>query len=154
MHIIEVECICKVCGEPFTVKQSCRDMLEVEIQSRKILNRRKPVCSTCYFAEKKAQAEEKVSKMGLPELIGRSEKQIEYALSLRTRYITSHEVQINRVQNELARINEELLKKAAKIRKTDEEGYLEEALDRVGLKKAYLCLTEVNAQRLIDNLKE
>ena len=153
MHIIEVECVCKLCQQKFTVKKQCRDMLDVEIQCKKISNRRSPICPKCYRAEKDAADMKYIDSLGLPDLIGGSSRQIDYADSLRKKYIMAHLAQITRVRNELLRVNPSLLANAATANGVYEEDYLEDALDRVGLKAAYLCVTEINAQRLIDHLK-
>lgn len=102
MEYVEVELICKTCKEPFTYKRSCHNALEAEILEYKAVHRRKPICPACLKKEQDAAELAKAAEMGLPILMGRSEKQISYALSLRNRYISQHPSALKAAQRNLA----------------------------------------------------
>ena len=152
MELIEVECVCSKCKNPFIVRKECHNKLDAEILEDKLSRRRKPVCPACFKKEQALGAVEMAAKMGLPELIGRTEKQISYAFSLRNSYILQHQGEIKTVKKELGKINPTLIAAVAEEYGISEEECIYQACKEMGIHKGYSCLEEVNAQRLIDIL--
>ena len=155
METVQIDLQCKKCGEFFTVKKLCQTKLDAEIEERRIAKRRNPVCPTCFKVEQFAVAVEKAGKMGLPEIVGFTEKQVKYAFSLRNQYIEKNIGKVKKAKRELDAIKEEKIQSVMEARGyTSEEDCIADAFRKVGLYEAYLCLTEPNASRLILHLKD
>lgn len=155
METVKVTLQCKKCGEFFSVVKMCHTKLDAEIETRRISKRRNPVCAACFKKEQLEAAIEKAGIMGLPEIVGYTEKQINYAFSLRNRYIEKNQEKIKQAQKELdAILNERISPVAKKRGYGNGEDCMADAFRRVGLFEAYICLTEPNASRLILILKD
>lgn len=90
MAIAEFTIICPTCGEEFGVRRKCynrkdADNYEAWVKSHPYN------CPKCYKAAKIAETESKaaefVARVGLPEIVGKSDKQIKFATDLRTKYL-------------------------------------------------------------------
>lgn len=155
METVQVELQCKKCGEFFTVKKMCHTKLDAEIEERRISKRRNPVCPNCFKKEKLEMAIEKAGKMGLPELIGSTDKQISFAFSLRDRYIEKNPYKISKARAELDAIKQQNIQPVTENRGYEtEDDCVADAFRRLDLFEAYLCLTEPNASRIILYLKD
>lgn len=153
MVFAEVELTCKKCGNQFLYKKAFHNEIEADKARYKAAHRRKPMCPACLRAEQEAADLEKAAEMGLPELMGRSDKQISFAFSLRNRYIKDHEGSILRTQRLLDNIDyDKAASQAAEKGFKDPEDLIAAAFRQKGLYLSYLCLTECNAQVLIDQL--
>lgn len=155
METIQIDLQCKSCGETFTVKKMCHTKLDAEIETRRISKRRNPVCPNCFKKEKLKVAIEKASKLGLPEIIGTTDKQISFAFSLRDRYIENNPYKFNRAKMELDAIMQQNIQPVTERRGyEDKDACMADAFRRLDLYEAYLCWTEPNASSLILYLKD
>lgn len=153
------ECRCKECGKVFEVTQICRNCQQAN-EWRKWAERSFVRCPEC---DKKAWSEhgrELASKYNLPEISGASEKQVSYALDLRTRYLAEHEDRVQEVIKMLGELhspeNIEQFSAAVETSGLPEPEYLRERFTKKILwyKCAYLVLMESNARVLIDALTD
>lgn len=149
MVTISVECQCKTCKKTFLFVKECRNGFEAE-KKEKWAKRHKDSCPDCYKASQQEEAIRKAEELGLPELIGRSEKQVQFAFSLRNRYIQKNEKLIQKAQAEIDKLNPQSIALLAQQKDMSQEDCVEEAFERVGLRKAYICLVEQSAQTIID----
>lgn len=150
MVIAEVECVCSKCQKIFIFKKECHNGLDAE-KARRYALKHRDTCPECYAAEQHQLAMDRAVALNLPEIRGRTEKQISFAFSLRDKYITSHEVGIRYAMTQLDKVNPNRIPPAAQKRGLEEEECVEEAFRRVDLHKEFLCLTESDARILIDN---
>lgn len=154
MEIVVVECICKSCGNAFTVQRECHNMLAAELLEEKLQRRRKPICPSCFKKEKHKMAIERAAQLCLPEIIGNSKNQITYAVSLRDEFITKHPSQISKAKQELEKIRYEKVPIVAQKHGMESDTCIAEAFRRIGLYKAYICISEINASFIIEVLKQ
>lgn len=155
METVTVTLLCKKCNEFFTVKKLCHTKLDAEIEERKISKRRHPVCPKCFKEERFQFDLAEATKNGLPEIIGFTDKQIQFAFSLRKRYIDNHPTKMRNAKNEIDAIDPEMMRQVAEahgFKSVDD--CMAEAFRQLDLFEAYICLTEPNASRLILLLKD
>lgn len=153
MEYAEVELVCKKCKTTFVYKKLCHNRHEAEIAEQRAVRRRKPLCPACLRDEQEAAEIVKAAEMGLPELVGRSEKQVSFAFSLRSRYIRKNGAAIRKAQTFLNGIDPARVTEIAeKNGFIDAEDCIAAAFRQRELYLEYLCLTECNAQILIDRL--
>lgn len=154
MEIIEVSLICSKCGNTFEIKKECHNRLDAEMAETQLQRRRKPICPACFKKMKQTQANEDAKRLGLPEIIGCTDSQIAFAFSLRASFCERNIGQIQRASAELNKINPEKLSITAQKYDTDADTLLLDTFTKLGLRKAYICLTEINASKLISILLE
>lgn len=152
MITIDIECICPRCHNTYRYIRECRTPKEAESKTRRA-SKNKDICLDCYKAEQQQKAEELAAILDLPELEGRTEKQIQFAFSLRSRYIESHLKLIQKAKCELNAIQPEAVAVEAQKYSMSEDEVVEAAFSQIDLLKEYLCLTETSARRLIDALR-
>lgn len=151
MITVEVTCTCKECKQEFTCKAECRDEIEANFKYSKFQNR--AICPECVKKENMRKAEEQAKKYKLPVIIGYTDRQIAYASSLRNQYIQKHASEIQYVQEQLEKINPAMISSAAEKRGIDPSLCVEQAFMQIGAGKAYVCLREKSAKRIIEVLK-
>lgn len=151
MIIAEVECVCHICRKIFLFKKECHNGLEAERVNR-YARKHRDTCPACYAEAQQQLAQNRAVALNLPEIVGRSEKQISFAFSLRDKYISAHESSIQYTLKQLDKINPNRIPPVAQKHGIDEEMCVEEAFRRIDLYKEFLCLTENNAQLLIEAL--
>lgn len=155
MEFVEVDLLCKGCGETFTFKKVCQNKIDADIVKQNMIKRRRPLCPKCQRKEQEAANMEKAAKLGLPELMGRSEKQIAYAFSLRNRYACKHEGTIRRAQKYLENMDWDKAEAIYAERGfPSAEALVTEAFRQKGMYPAYLCIAETSAQTIIDVLSQ
>lgn len=92
MAIARFTLTCPTCGQEFEVRKQCTNRKAAD--SYEDWAKAYPYdCPECYKKAKKADAEAKAAKVtahiAMPEITGVSEKQIQFATDLRTKYLTS-----------------------------------------------------------------
>lgn len=149
---VSIDCFCRKCGEIFTVKKEFPNGLEAEIGAKKI-EKQRTLCNECFVSEMQKKNARIAQQLGLPEIVGGSEKQIRFAQSLRERYIQKNEERILYIQAELSKINPAMIPLTAQKHGIPEKTCVPEAFKRIHFEREYICLTENNAKRLIDALR-
>lgn len=150
------------CGHSDTVQLFGKN----EERERKLKWMANSLCPECYKKWKQEKDEstvkEALGNIELPALKG-TEKQIEYAKSLRDEYIikdntpyitspsNSYVIRLDRFLNHLTSEDMERWENLCNKRKVTQDEWKNGAINSV--KKAYACLTEVYAGTLIDKLK-
>lgn len=155
MAIAKIEYVCSVCGETATrrvEKYNSRDAREYEEWFK---SQPEHICPDCYAKHKReAQLKELGEAMKgytLPEIVGKSEKQIKYADDCRTRYLCEH---IEGIKQALKSYNPEkgwannALVNA--VRKAMPEERDADLLTVISGNPAFFYLLETEARRLID----
>jgi hypothetical protein len=93
----KITCKCEICGGTFEHVRNCVNRRDADSYAEWATGH-VTVCPSCYAAEKKAEAASKLNayiaenfgaEHPLPKITGVSEKQIAYAESLRTKFISS-----------------------------------------------------------------
>ena len=161
MAIATVECKCRTCGKMFTVHRKCKNSAEVSY-FEDYAKDRCDECKDCYFARKKAEALEKAQRIieenHLPDITGKSEKQIAYANDLRNRYLSEIEdFQIKKVKKAIRIFgtdawNAEIKEAADKLYGGDIAAANRHVLTQYGIEKYYEIWRESDAGRIIDIL--
>lgn len=161
MAIATVECKCRTCGKMFTVHRKCKNSAEVSY-FEDYAKDRCDECKDCYFARKKAEALEKAQRIieenHLPDITGKSEKQIAYANDLRNRYLSEIEdSQIKKVKKAIKIFgtdawNAEIKEAAEKLYGGDIDAANRHVLTQYGIEKYYEIWRESDAGRIIDIL--
>lgn len=148
-------CTCRACGAEFTKyanKCNRREADAWEAWARNNYN----LCPQCYAAEQDAQGAAEYARMAakydLPQIVGISEKQTDYAADLRRGFIAKFGIRLDSVDSFMAEIKDDIPAYAAKngITETD---VLRMALRNNGLLEAYACRYIADAQELIEILK-
>ena len=154
MEFVEIEVECQRCHKICTLKQECFNGLEAEKFTQKYTSRRyKHFCADCIEQKLHEEAVKRAAEMKLPHIIGVSTKQISYAFKLRDAYVRKNHHSLIHTQNVFSRIDEFKIPQIAVNRRMSEDDLMFEAFKQLGLLREYLCLTEPNAQVLIDHLK-
>ena len=152
MEIARVECFCKNCGDLFVFEKECQNRLEAEALE-KWAAKKKTLCPKCYRGSQQLRTSQLSAELKLPAITG-TEKQIQYAQSLRDRYVTKHEGAVRAALRELEKINPNRIPIVAQERNLRDADCVPEAFWCYGLFKEYICLTENRAQVLITQLRE
>ena len=156
MAIAKIEYVCSVCGETATrrvEKYNSRDAREYEEWFKSLPEH---ICPECYAKHKR---EAQLKELGevlkdytLPEIVGKSDKQIKYADDCRTRYLCEH---IDGIKQALKSYNPEkkswannALVNAVRIAMPEERDA--DLLTAISGNPAFFYLLETEARRLID----
>lgn len=152
-------CKCEFCGKEFYKTNYFHNRQEADNWETLAKGEYKK-CPACCAKEQGDKAVAKASEYPLPEIVGKSEKQINYALSLRARYVSKHETDIKRAQSILAKFNEKSQEDRQKFAEAcnlpqdaGDDAILTEVFKHYHMPYAYLCLSESDAGIIIDALK-
>uniref|UniRef100_A0AAU8B759 Phage protein n=1 Tax=Dulem virus 39 TaxID=3145757 RepID=A0AAU8B759_9CAUD len=152
-------CTCAKCGTKFKREGYGHNRAEAD-RWQEWAEANMTMCGDCYKAEREKASEEKANKYLLPEINGKSEKQINYALSLRKRYINDNESSVKYAQKIMAKYDDmdadkkiQIATKCGLAPDTNDNMILGAVCKSYNVYRAYLCLTESDAGTLIDNLK-
>lgn len=157
-----VMCKCEKCGKEFKKEKICHNRSEAN-SFEEWAKENCTECPECYKARIESQKAEKANvlkeKYNLPEIIGASEKQVNYANSLRDEYIVcakdsfgvSNFDLIDEMRDELNQYPDRIAKKSAQIGLTEQE-YIENKIKRC-YPIEYKLLTMTNAGEIIEILK-
>lgn len=150
-------CTCERCGETFTK--------ENVLQNRSDANRwtewAKATITLCPKCWGKAQREQEAERyealkgeLRLPEITGKSEKQIAFARDLRARYVARHVEELKKMRCQIDNANAEAVAKVMAEEGVDEDGAMRKAFAWMpSLYTQYLALASSSAQELIDQLR-
>lgn len=154
-----VKTICGHCGKEFEAFKKFYKREEAD-KWEEWAKENVTMCPECYAKQKKEEELKRIvdekSKYAFPELAGRSESQINYALNLRDKYIVDYATKLEKAQKGIENVqaNQERIKAIAARTNTTAEDVIIQSVIRSHLYKAYMCLTESNASKLIDVLKQ
>lgn len=113
------------------------------------------LCPDCYKKQQEERGKELAAEYNLPEITGVSDKQIAFAETLRTRYLTSSEHEFKKLTEIMHELRTEhraeLDAMLTKLGKTEDEFFAQRSHER-GLGKAYTVLTTGDARQIIDAL--
>nr|DAU29488.1 MAG TPA: C2H2 type zinc-finger protein [Caudoviricetes sp.] len=149
-------CKCKKCGETFTK--------ENVLQNRSDANRwaewaeaNITLCLKCWGEAQREQEEERYKalkdELRLPEITGKSEKQIAFANDLRVRYVAQHAEELREMRRKIDGVSAEAVAKVMAAEGVDEDGAMRKAFAWMpSLYTQYIALTSSSAQELIDQL--
>lgn len=144
-------CTCKTCGAKFEKIIYKNSRAEAE-SAKEWAEQNITECPDCYAASKA----KKESSMGLPEIVGNSDKQIKYASDLRAKYTTSHREEIEQISTlykfAFGENQEEAKAQAASAGMTVEDAF-KRTVEACELEKAYVCIVEANASAIINALR-
>lgn len=97
MSLGKAECTCKSCGATFIKSKNCRNTREAA-EYVSFAADYFDECPHCYSSRIKKEREENadaiIKKYNLPDITGVSEKQINYAVDLRNKYLANHKKEI------------------------------------------------------------
>ena len=148
-----VSCCCE-CGFFFNYEKEFHTQLDAENAERRYARKKKHLCPDCYRKNRQEWESSFLEALYLPELTGSSEKQVNYAHSLRKRYILKNASKIEYTRRELDKIDARKLPEAAEKRNLSIADCVPEAFRQMKLVVEYICLTESTASRVIEALKE
>ena len=113
------------------------------------------LCPECYNKQQEERGKELAVKYNLPEITGVSDKQIAFAESLRGRYLTNYEAELEKLTEIMHELRTEhraeLDAMLTKLGQTEDEFFAQRSHER-GLGKAYTVLTTGEARQIIDAL--
>lgn len=150
-------CTCERCGETFTK--------ENVLQNRSDANRwtewakaNVTLCPKCWGKAQREQDEERCEalkdELRLPEITGKSDKQITFARDLRARYVARHGEELREMRRKIDNVNTEAVAKVMAEEGVDEDGAMRKAFAWMpSLYTQYLALASSSAQELIDKLR-
>lgn len=113
------------------------------------------LCPECYKRQQEERGKALAAEYNLPQITGVSGKQIAFAESLRGRYLTNYEAELNKLTEIMHELRTEhraeLDAMLAKLGQTEDEFFAQRSQKR-GLGKAYTVLTTGDARQIIDAL--
>lgn len=148
-------CTCKKCGEEFVkenrlMSRSAADSWTEWAEANITL------CPKCWGKARREQDEERYealkNELRLPEITGKSEKQIAFANDLRVRCVARNTKRLREVRREIDGVSAEEVAKVMAEKKTDEDGALRKIFDRRMQYAHYVVLTTSSARELISLL--
>lgn len=149
-------CTCEKCGETFT--------RENVLQNRSDANRwaewaeaNITLCPKCWGKAQREQErgcyEALKGELRLPEITGKSDKQVAFARDLRVRYVAQHAEELREMRRKIDNVNTEAVAKVMAAEGVDEDGAMRKAFEGMpSMHTRYIVLTTSSARELIDRL--
>ena len=113
------------------------------------------LCPECYKRQQEERCKALAAEYNLPEITGVSDKQIAFAESLRGRYLTNYEAELEKLTEIMHELRTEhraeLDAMLTKLGQTEDEFFAQRSHKR-GLGNAYTVLTTGEARQIIDAL--
>ena len=113
------------------------------------------LCPECYKRQQEERCKALAAEYNLPEITGVSDKQIAFAESLRGRYLTNHEAELEKLTEIMHAPRTappaDLDAILTQLGQTEDEFFAQRSHKR-GLGKAYTVLTTGDARQIIDAL--
>lgn len=162
MAIASIKITCTTCGKTFEHRKDCRNRTEANAYVSWAENH----IDTCPECRRKQIADEKTALLNtvlgefdltLPELEGVSEKQISYAVSVRSRYLLGDIAAVKRYGKGMMQFADnaymqEFEKECTKHGMTAEEG-IALSIKEAGLDTIHFLLTSTSAREILDNMR-
>lgn len=152
-----VTCTCSKCGAKFEVSTYKANRREADSWAEYIESQEELLCKECYIESKKEaetkRAQDFVEEFEMPEIVGVSEKQTAYAVSLRNRYLSNHGNDIRFIRNELAKVAKEKIEELAASEGKTVEDIIYECYAGYEIGETYKLYTLTKASEIIDLLK-
>lgn len=145
------ECKCEVCGVLFKKVAFKRNRTEADSWKEWAEENCKE-CPECYAKRMAQENAEKVQSLNLPEITGKSEKQIAYALDLRVKYAVSHTRVIKYVKKMLHIAQTDEAKAQAAAAGMTVEEVFKATIEKLHLESALVCVIETEAHKIIEAL--
>lgn len=149
-------CTCERCGKAFTKEST--------LQNRSDANRwtewaeaNITLCPKCWGDAQREQDTERYEafkdELRLPDITGKSDKQIAFADDLRVRYVAQHAEELREMRRNIDGVSAEAVAEVMAAEGVDEDGAMRKAFAWMpSLYTQYIALTSSSAQELIDQL--
>ena len=146
-------CTCSVCGAKFERVEFKNNRAQADAW-KEWAEEHFTICPECYQKQQMDKAEALVAELGLPQIAGKSEKQIAYAASLRAKYLLKNgAAEIGRVRKLMAVMTPEKVHEVAEKNGVDDETVIRRNLEHRALSQAYVAAYETDAGKIIDALR-
>lgn len=144
-------CICATCGAEFKKVAFKRNRTEAYAwQEWAKVNCDE--CPECYAKRIAQENAAKVQALGLPEIIGKSEKQVKYASDLRAKYAIDHTKEIQYIKKMLHIAQTDEAKAQATAAGMTVEEVFKATIEKLHLESALVCVIETEAHKIIEAL--
>lgn len=146
-------CTCSVCGEKFG-KVAFKNNKAQADSWKEWAEEHFTICPECYRKQQSEKGEALGAELGLPQITGKSDKQIAYAASLRAKFLSNGGAsEISRVRKLMAAMTPEKVHAAAEKNGVSEEAVIRRNLEYRALGQAYIVAYETDAGKIIDALR-
>lgn len=146
-------CTCSVCGAEFS-KVAFKNNRAQADSWKEWAEEHYTICPECYRKQQTAKGEALAAELGLPQITGKSDKQIAYAVSLRAKFLARGGAsEIGQVRQLMAAMTPEKVHAAAEKNGVDDETVIRRNLEYLALVQAYVAAYETDAGKIIDALK-
>ena len=144
-------CMCATCGTEFEKVAFKRNRTEAD-SWQEWAEANCDECPECYAKRMAQENAEKVQSLNLPEITGKSEKQIAYALDLRVKYAVNHTREIKYVKKMLHIAQTDEAKAQAAAAGMTVEEVFKATIEKMHLQSALVCMIETEAHKIIEAL--
>lgn len=149
-------CTCEKCGEEF-IKENRLMSRSAADSWTEWAEANVTICPKCWRKAKQDNAEKRYEalkdELRLPEITGKSDKQIAFARDLRVRYVAQHAEELREMRMKIDNVNTEAVAKVMAAEGVDEDGAMRKALEWMpSMHTRYIVLTSSSARELIDLL--
>ena len=146
-------CTCSVCGAKFERVEFKNNRAQADAW-KEWAEEHFTICPECYQKQQMAKAEALAAELGLPQIAGKSEKQIAYAASLRAKYLLKNgAAEIGRVRKLMAAMTPKKVREIADKNGVSDETVIRRNLEHRALSQAYVAAYETDAGKIIDALR-
>lgn len=149
-------CKCEKCGEEF-VKENRLMSRPAADSWTEWAEANITLCIKCWRKAEQEKDEKRYDELKdelrLPEITGKSDKQIAFANDLRVRYVTRQGDELREMRRKIDNVNTEAVAKVMASEGMDEDGAMRKALEWMpSMHTRYIVLTSSSARELIDLL--
>lgn len=144
-------CMCATCGTEFEKVAFKRNRTEAD-SWQEWAEANCDECPECYAKRMAQENAEKVQALGLPEITGKSEKQIRYAFDLRTKYAVNHTKEIRYIKKMFQISQTDEAKTQAAAAGMTVEEVVKATIEKMHLQSALVCVIETEAHKIIEAL--
>ena len=150
-------CKCEKCGEEFVKENRLRNRSYANHWTEWV-EANITLCPKCWRKAEQEKAEKRYDELKdelrLPEITGKSEKQIAFANDLRVRYVAQHAEELREMRRMIDNVNTEAVAKVMASEGVDEDGAMRKAFEGMpSMHTRYIVLTASSARELIDKLR-
>lgn len=149
-------CKCEKCGEEFVKENRLQNRSDANHWTEWV-EANITLCPKCWRKAEQEKAEKRYDELKdelrLPEITGKSEKQIAFANDLRVRYVAQHAEELREMRRKIDNVNTEAVAKVMAAEGVDEDGAMRKAFEGMpSMHTRYIVLTTSSARELIDRL--